>query len=77
MEAAGVSVTSSNAFSRALSCPDLPFGGVLSEVRIERILTKYGGRFGVGQIYSTAVVLWSCFDGILPEIDLSGNFKTS
>ena len=39
--------------------PGLPFASVLSADRIERIFQKHGNLFGVGRIYSTAVVLWS------------------
>ena len=39
--------------------PGLPFAEVLSAERIERIFKKHGNLFGVGQIYSTVVVLWS------------------
>ena len=41
--------------------PGLPFAEVLSAERIERIFKKHGNLFGVGQIYSTVVVLWSFF----------------
>jgi putative transposase len=37
----------------------LPFADVLSAERVERIFKKHGNLFGVGQIYSTVVVLWS------------------
>ena len=37
----------------------LPFAEVLSAERVERIFQKHGNLFGVGQIYSTVVVLWS------------------
>ena len=39
--------------------PGLPFAEVLSAERVERIFKKHGNLFGVGQIYSTVVVLWS------------------
>ena len=38
-----------------LSQPGLPFAGILSAERIERIFTKHGNLFGTGRIYSTAV----------------------
>ena len=39
--------------------PGLPFAEVLSAERVERIFKKHGNLFGVGQIYSTAVMVWS------------------
>ena len=42
-----------------LSQPGLPFAGILSAERIERIFARHGNVFGVGRIYSTAVMVWS------------------
>lgn len=47
--------------------PDLPFATVLSSRRIERIFQKHGNLFGVGRIYSTAVVLWSFLGQVLRD----------
>ena len=47
--------------------PDLPFAGVLSAERIERIFRKHGNLFGIGRIYSTAVVLWSFLGQVLRD----------
>lgn len=47
--------------------PDLPFANVLSADRIERIFKKHGNLFGVGRIYSTAVVLWSFLSQVLRD----------
>ena len=47
--------------------PDLPFASVLSADRIERIFRKHGNLFGVGRIYSTAVVLWSFLSQVLRD----------
>lgn len=47
--------------------PDLPFANVLSADRIERIFKKHGKLFGVGRIYSTAVVLWSFLGQVLRD----------
>ena len=42
-----------------LSQPGLPFAGLLSAERIERIFARHGNLFGAGAIYSTAVMVWS------------------
>src|SRR3972149_4721628 len=42
-----------------LAQPGLPFAGVLSAERIERIFAQHGNLFGAGAIYSTAVMVWS------------------
>ena len=42
-----------------LSQPGLPFAGILSAERIERIFSRHGNLFGLGRIYSTAVMVWS------------------
>ena len=47
--------------------PDLPFASVLTVERIERIFEKHGNLFGVGRIYSTAVVLWSFLGQVLRD----------
>ena len=47
--------------------PDLPFASVLSAERIERIFQKHGNLFGIGRIYSTAVVLWSFLGQVLRD----------
>ncbi len=45
----------------------LPFAEVLSAERAERIFQKHGNLFGVGQIYSTVVVLWSFLSQVLRD----------
>ena len=50
-----------------LQHPDLPFASVLSAERIERIFQKHGNLFGIGRIYSTAVVLWSFLGQVLRD----------
>ena len=45
----------------------LPFAEVLSAERVERIFKKHGNLFGMGQIYSTAVVLWSFICQVLKD----------
>ena len=50
-----------------LAQPGLPFAGVLSAERIERIFTKHGNLFGVEQIYSTAVMVWSFLGQVLRD----------
>ena len=50
-----------------LSQPGLPFSSVLSAERIERIFNKHGNLFGINQIYSTVVVLWSFLSQVLRD----------
>ena len=50
-----------------LSQPGLPFAGILSAERIERIFTRHGNLFGMGQIYSTAVMVWSLLGQVLRD----------
>ena len=50
-----------------LSQPGLPFAGILSAERIERIFARHGNFFGVGRIYSTAVVVWSLLGQVLRD----------
>ena len=45
----------------------LPFAEVLSAERIERIFRSHGNLFGVGQIDSTVVVLWSFLSQVLRD----------
>lgn len=61
----------SRGFGQIVDCfllqPDLPFTDVLSAERIERVFKKHGNLFGVGRIYSTAVVLWSFLSQVLRD----------
>jgi len=50
-----------------LAQPGLPFAGVLSAERIERIFAQHGNLFGVGAIYSTAVMVWSFLGQVLRD----------
>ena len=50
-----------------LSQPGLPFAGVLSAERIERIFSEHGNQFGTGGIYSTAVVVWAFLGQVLSD----------
>ena len=50
-----------------LSQPGLPFAEVLSAQRIERIFAKHGNLFGVGAVYSTAVMVWSFLGQVLRD----------
>ena len=58
-------------FGRIISCflsqPELPFASVLSAERIERIFAKHRNLFGIGEIYSTAVVLWAFLGQVLRD----------
>jgi hypothetical protein len=61
----------SGKFCEVVSCfllqPGLPFAGVLSAERIERIFQKHRCLFGVGEIYSVAVMLWSFLGQVLRD----------
>ena len=50
-----------------LSQPGLPFAGILSAERIERIFSRHGNLFGVGRIYCTAVMVWSFLGQVLRD----------
>ncbi len=50
-----------------LSQPGLPFAGILSAERIERIFSRHGNLFGAGAIYSTAVMVWSFLGQVLRD----------
>ena len=58
-------------FQRIVDCflsqPGLPFASILSADRIERIFHKHGNLFGMDQIYSTVVVLWSFLGQVLRD----------
>jgi hypothetical protein len=47
--------------------PGLPFAGILSAERIERVFKKQSCLFGAGGIYSVAVVLWSFLSQVLRD----------
>lgn len=53
-----------NAF---LSQPGLPFAEILSAERIGRVFSKHGNLFGMGAIYSTAVMIWSFLGQVLRD----------
>jgi hypothetical protein len=50
-----------------LSQPGLPFAGVLSAERIERIFAKHGNLFGMSAVYSTVVTLWAFLGQVLRD----------
>lgn len=50
-----------------LSQPGLPFSQVLSAERMERIFARHENLFGVGEIYSTAVMVWSFLGQVLRD----------
>jgi len=58
-------------FGRIVDCflsrPGLPFANILSAERIARVFTRHGNLFGKGQIYSTAVVVWSFLSQVLRD----------
>ena len=45
----------------------LPFAGVLSSEKIERIFRKHGGLFGKDGIYNTSIVLWAFLGQVLRD----------
>lgn len=45
----------------------LPFAGVLSAERIERIFRKHGGLFGLHGVYTTAMMVWSFLSQVLRD----------
>jgi len=47
--------------------PGLPFAGILSAERIERIFARHGNLFGLGGVYSTAVMLWAFLAQVLRD----------
>ena len=61
----------SNNFQRILdtflSQRGLPFADVLSAGRIEQVFAEHGSLFGVGAIYSTAVMVWSFLGQVLRD----------
>jgi hypothetical protein len=61
----------SRSFGRIIDCffsqPGLPFANILSEERIERVFTRHGNLFGRGQVYSTAVMVWSFLGQVLRD----------
>jgi len=50
-----------------LSQPGLPFAGILSAERIERIFAKHGNLFSMSAVYSTAVTLWAFLGQVLRD----------
>ena len=61
-----------------LSQPGLPFASVLSAERIGRIFARHGNLFGLDQIYSTAVMVWSFLCQLLhdgSEVQREGGTK--
>jgi len=70
----------SNSFQKIvdafLSHAGLPFAGVLSAERIERVFAKHGNLFGTTAIYSTAV-LASITCGIATSVAASGWASTT
>jgi len=61
----------SSSFSQVVASflmqPGLPFADILSAEQIERIFAKHGNLFGVGAIYSTAVMVWSFLGQVLRD----------
>lgn len=49
-----------------LSQPGLPFAGVLSAERIERVFARHENLFG-GSVYSTAIMVWSFLGQVLRD----------
>jgi len=53
--------------SAFLSQPGLPFSGILSADRIERVFAKHGCRFGLHGVYTTAIMVWSFLSQVLRD----------
>jgi hypothetical protein len=50
-----------------LAQPGLPFAQVLSAERIERVFARHGNQFGLGAVYSTALMVWSFLGQVLRD----------
>ena len=50
-----------------LAQPGLPFAGVLSAERIQRVFAKHGNLFGKKAIYSTVLTLWGFLGQVLRD----------
>ena len=64
-------VPSSSSFHKVvdafLSGEGLPFAGILSSERIERIFAKHDSIFGLHGVYSTAVMVWAFLSQVLRD----------
>jgi putative transposase len=56
-----------NVVDAFLSAPGLPFAGILSAARIDRIFAKHGGLFGWQGVYTTAIMVWSFLSQVLRD----------
>lgn len=50
-----------------LAQPGLPFAQVLSAERLERVFRRHGNQFGLGAVYSTALMVWSFLGQVLRD----------
>ncbi len=50
-----------------LSSDGLPFAGILSAARIERVFARHGCSFGQHGIYNTAIIVWSFLAQVLRD----------
>lgn len=50
-----------------LAQPGLPFANVLSAERIERVFARHDNLFGLGAVYSTAMMAWSFLSQVLRD----------
>jgi putative transposase len=52
----------------AFICGDLlPFASILSAERIERIFTRHDCQFGLHDVYTTALMVWSFLGQVLRD----------
>lgn len=56
-----------NIIDAFLGSSALPFSGIISAARIERIFAKHGCLFGLNGIYNTAVIVWSFLGQVLRD----------
>ena len=50
-----------------LTQPGLPFAGVLSAERVQRVFAKHGNLFGMHTVYSTVITLWAFLSQVLRD----------
>ncbi len=47
--------------------PGLPFAGVLSAERVERVFARHGNGFGMNAVYSTVITVWAFLGQVLRD----------
>jgi len=56
-----------NIIDTFLDSSALPFSGIISAEKIERIFARHGCLFGLNDIYSTAIMVWSFLGQVLRD----------